>query len=195
MSNILKFIRHIDNDCHNNDFTLELLNVRFIDIGDGSPSSGYFSEDEKKICVSLKTKDFVGILAHEYSHFMQYTDSMDLYTYYGKSYTKIMEWLDGKRIQKVDFHLDNCLALELDCEKRAVELMKLWDLGIDIKDYIKRANAYMYFWKYLKHSRKWCNPYNTPSCNDSLVNMMPNRFLNDYTLTDELREIFEKESI
>ena len=64
MSNILKFIRHIDNDCHNNDFTLELLNVRFIDIGDGSPSSGYFSEDEKKICVSLKTKDFVGILAH-----------------------------------------------------------------------------------------------------------------------------------
>jgi hypothetical protein len=106
-----------------------------------------------------------------------------------------MEWLDGKRIQKVDFHLDNCLALELDCEKRAVELMKLWDLGIDIKDYIKRANAYMYFWKYLKYSRKWCNPYNTPSCNDILVNMMPNRFLNDYTLTDEIREIFEKQSI
>lgn len=195
MSQFLTFIKDIESDCKRNGFSLEILNVKYIDIGDNAPSSGYFSEIDKKICVSLKAKDFIGILAHEYSHLRQYVEDKELYNYYANSYEKMFNWLDGKRVMNIDTHLDNCLELELDCEKRAVELMKKYDLGVDIKDYIKRANAYVYFWKYLKHSRKWCNPYNTPSNNENVVRIMPSKFLNDYTLTDKIKDVFVKEAI
>jgi hypothetical protein len=195
MSEVLDFIKYIEDDCISNGFILDIQNVKYIDTGDGAPSSGYFSEDEKKICVSMKSKDFIGILAHEYSHLRQYIENEELYNYYSKSYIKVFQWLDGARVQKIQHHLDNSLLLELDCEKRSVDLMKNFDLGVDIKDYIKRANAYIYFWKYLKYSRKWCNPYNTPSNNESLVSAMPSRFLKKYELTDKIKEIFIKEAI
>ena len=195
MSQILKFINDIDKSCKANGYKLDLQNVRYIDIGDGSPSAGFFSEDLKVVAVSLKAKDFIGILAHEYSHLTQYIEDESLYNFYSVSYSKIFEWLDGKRIKNIQFHLDNCLALELDCEKRAVELMKTYELDVDLKDYIKRANAYMYFWKNLRFTRKWCNPYNTPSSNEALVSVMPNRFLKEYVLTDRIKAIFESEKI
>lgn len=192
---VLDFIKHIDNDCKKNGFKLELINLRYLDTGDGAPCSGYFSEEDKKICVAVKTNDFVGTLAHEYSHLRQYIEDEQLYNFYGISYSKVFEWLEGKRIKSLDFHLNNCLNLELDCEMRTVELIKKFDLEIDIKDYIQRANAYMYYWKYLKYSRKWCNPYNTPSNNENIVRLMPKRFLKDYELTDKLKSIFIKENI
>lgn len=195
MSNVLKLIKHIDADCRKNGFKLELLNVRYIDLGDGTPSSGYFSEELKTVCVSVKAKDFVGILAHEYSHLRQYIENEELYNFYSISYSKIFDWLDGKSIKNIQFHLDNCLELELDCEKRAVKLLQEYDLNVDIKDYIQRANAYMYFWKYLRFSRKWCNPNNTPSNNENIVKTMPNKFLKEYVLNDKIKSIFVKENI
>lgn len=192
---VLDFIKHIENDCKKNGFTLELINLRYLDTGDNAPCSGYFSEEDKKICVAVKTNDFVGTLAHEYSHLRQYIEDEQLYNYYGLSYNKVFEWLDGKRIQNIHLHLENCLSLELDCEQRTVKLIKKFDLDIDIKDYIQRANAYMYFWKYLKYSRKWCNPYNTPSNNENIVRMMPKKFLDSYHLNDKIKEMFIKENI
>lgn len=195
MSSVLNFIKHVERHCKRKGFELVVVNSSFIDIGDNAPSSGYFSEDEKKICVALKTKDFLGILAHEYSHFCQYVEDKEWYEYYSDSYLKMFEWLEGKRIKNIDFHLGNCLELELDCEKRAVEHIKKFNLGINIEDYIQRANAYMYFWRYLKHSRRWCSPYNTPSNNEQIVRVMPTRFLKEYILSDKIKELFEKENI
>lgn len=195
MGNALSFIRHIDRVCKKNGFELELVNSRYIDIGDGFPCAGYFSEDEKKICASLKAKDFLGILAHEFGHFNQYIDSLDFYEFCSISYVKVFDWLSGKKIRNIDFHLDNCLQLELDCEKRAVSYIQKYELEIDIEDYIQRANAYMYFWRYLRYSKKWCNPYNAPSNNEALVRIMPKKFLKEYVLSDKIKDVFEKENI
>lgn len=192
---VLSFIKDIEADCKANNFKLELLNVRYIDIGDNAPSSGYFDDEERKIVVALKINDFIGTLAHEYSHMRQFVEDPELYNFYALSYSKVFQWLDGKRVRNLDFHLDNCMKLELDCEKRAVELFKLYDLNVDIKDYIQRANAYMYFWKYLKFSRKWCNPYNTPSNNETIVRTMPKRFLKEYEFTKEIKDLFKRENI
>lgn len=195
MASVLSFIKHVDRACKKKGFELELINSIFIDIGDNAPSSGYFSEDEKKIVACLKTKDFLGILVHEFGHFNQYIEDREWYEECSISYIKVFEWLDGKRIRNISFHLGKCLELELDCEKRAVELIKKFNLGINIEDYIQRANAYMYFWRYLEHSRRWCSPYNTPSANDSIVRVMPSKFLKEYILTDKIKELFEKENI
>lgn len=195
MANILSFIKHVDRACKRKGFELELLNTVFVDVGDNAPSAGYFSEDEKKIVVCVKTKKFIDILAHEFGHFNQYIEDEQWYDYHSKSYEKVFEWLEGKRVRNIGFHLGNCLELELDCEKRAVEIIKKFNLNINIQDYIQRANAYVYFWRYLEHTRRWCNPYNTPSNNDEIARTMPTRFLKEYILTDNIKELFDKENI
>ena len=83
--------------------------------------------------------------------------------------------------------------MELDCEKRAYNLLKIW--GFETENYIRKANAYIYFWKYLRLTRKWCHPFNSPSANDNILYNMPDTFQKDYTLTKKLKSIFKKEYI
>lgn len=195
MGKLLKLIRYIEQDADRLGFTLELNDVKFADIGDGAPSSGYFSDDDKKIVVSVKAKDFTGVLAHEYCHFRQYVEDKEMWDYASISYNKMYEWLDGKRIRNIDHHLKIVQALELDCEKRAVALLTKWGIDFNKQFYIKGANAYMYFFEYMKISRKWCSPYNTPSNNDALLSIMPSTFLSDYTMTDLIKNTFINERI
>ena len=195
MGNALKLIRHIEQDLDRLGFELELVNSRYLDIGDGAPSSGYFSEDDKKIACALKATDFIGVLGHEYSHFRQYVEDQEMWNYADKSYTKMFEWLDGKRIKHIESHLKIVQSLELDCERRTVSLLGKWDVGVDKSMYIRSANAYMYFFEHLLTSRKWCNPYNTPSQNAAILSLMPTTFLSDYTMTDLIKNTFINEGI
>lgn len=195
MGNALKLIRYIEQDVDRLGFSLELFNARYIDIGDGAPSSGYFSESERKIVACLKAKDFIGILVHEYCHFRQFVEDKEQWDYANNAYEKMYDWLDGKRVKNIKDHLKIVQALELDCEKRAVAMFAKWDVGVDKKHYIKGANAYMYFFEYLAESRKWCHPYNTPSNNDALLMLMPTTFVGDYTMTDLIRKTFKHEGI
>ncbi len=195
MNNILPFVKYVDKHLTRKGFKLEVINEKYIDTGDGMPCAGYFSEDEKKIVVALKTREFLAILAHEYGHFLQFVEDEEKYNYYSISYNKAMDWINGIRITKISFHLDNCLELELDCERRVVKMINEFDLGLDVKDYIRRANAYVYFWKFLRFTRKWCNPYNTPSNNENVVRNMPSKFLKNYELTDAIKKLFEDENI
>ena len=86
-------------------------------------------------------------------------------------------------------------SLELDCEKRAVKLLDKWNIDYDKTLYIRGANAYMYFFEYLKITRQWCHPYNTPSTNEQLLAVMPSTFLGDYTMTDLIKNTFINERI
>jgi hypothetical protein len=105
------------------------------------------------------------------------------------------EWLDGKRTKHIQQHLKIVQALELDCEKRAVNLMTKWNVGFDKKHYIRGANAYMYYFEYLAISRKWCNPHNTASNNQAILAIMPSTFLGDYTMTELIKNTFKNEGI
>lgn len=195
MSDVLKFIQRIHSDCELNGFTLELINNNYVDLGDDKESSGYFDETEKKICVAMRCVDPIGVLAHEYNHFKQYIEAPVFYQHCSKSYQKVFDWLDGKRVNNISEHIATATMLELDCEKRTVEMIKNFNLNIDIKLYIRQANAYIYFWQYIFYTRKWCDMNNTPSSNIKIVSSMPARFLNDYTITDKIKELFDKEKI
>jgi hypothetical protein len=76
----------------------------------------------------------------------------------------------------VDFVKDS-LKLEIDCEKRAVEKIKKHKLSLDIDNYIRRANVYMFSWRYFLDLRCWYHPYYKPYENDELVAIMPTKFL------------------
>jgi hypothetical protein len=86
--------------------------------------------------------------------------------------------------------------LELDNEKRSVALMKKWDLKIDIDDYIRKANAYVMFYNYMYHSRKWSNPNNAPYTNQMIVSKMSNKFNMRYTeMSERLLKLYKEQSI
>ncbi len=67
------------------------------------------------------------------------------------------DWLKGKRCLKKDAHdcIDILKNLELDCEKRSVEKILKYNLPIDIKEYIQKANCYVFFYNHMKKTRQW----------------------------------------
>jgi hypothetical protein len=193
MMNALDFILFIKDDVESHGYSIKILDAKFIDTGDNAPSSGYFSEENKELVACLKSASFIEILAHEYCHFRQTIEDKSLWESSEICYNNIFEWLDGKKIMNIDKNIDGCIALELDCEKRAYNLLKKW--GFETENYIRKANAYIYFWKYLRLTRKWCHPFNSPSQNDNILYNMPDQFQKDYTLTKKLKSIFKKEYI
>jgi hypothetical protein len=71
-----------------------------------------------------------------------------------------------------------------------------WGLSIDTDKYIKRANAYLMFYNWLKQTRKWSNPNNTPYGNKRIVAAMPTNFKLDYSkLPKRFEKLYREENI
>jgi hypothetical protein len=94
----------------------------------------------------------------------------------------IFAWTNGKRLtkKKVQAYIKGVLAVELDCEKRAVENIKKFGLPCDIDDYIQKANAYVYFYQFVLKRRKWYSPGKAPYEIPEVYSKMPTKFLNRY---------------
>ena len=106
------------------------------------------------------------------------------------------EWLEGKEVPNIKKHLATCRNLELDNEKRAVKIIKKFDLDIDIDRYIKKANAYVLFYNRLLATRKWATPKNSPYSNQRIIEKMPRYFMKDYsTLSKRIEKVFEQEGL
>jgi hypothetical protein len=106
------------------------------------------------------------------------------------------EWLTGEEVEDIDQHISNCRDLELDNEKRTVEVIKKFNLDVDIDHYIKKANAYVQFYNYMKYSRRWCTPERSPYTNEKIISSMPNEFNMDYTaIPENIKQLFIQEKI
>ena len=106
------------------------------------------------------------------------------------------DWLAGKRKKNIKQHIDKSRDLELDNEKRSVKLIKQWNLPIDIKDYIKRANAYVQFYNWMYYSRKWSKPGNSPYRNQAIYDAMPDTFRMNYKqMAKKYQKLFEEQNI
>ena len=106
------------------------------------------------------------------------------------------EWLTGKDVPNIKKHLAVSRELELDNEKRAVKLIKKFDLGIDVDHYIRKANAYVFFYNRLLATRKWATPQNSPYTNQRIIEKMPRYFKADYSVTPKrIEKIFIQENL
>jgi hypothetical protein len=129
---------------------------------------------------------WLGTLAHELSHVMQWLECEPTYTC---SMMKaidedasfvVEEWLehkseyDKRTIRKAVQITVDC---ELDNEKRTVAMIKKFKLPIDIKRYIQCANAYLLFHEVMFDRRVW---YVKGLQSNVVMDQMP-----DYFLTDE----------
>lgn len=134
---------------------------------DGVKCSGWCDGDE--IVAARKNPLFEEVYVHEFSHMQQAVEESP----YWKDTSLFWRHLEkGKvAINSWDSVLD-IIALERDCEKRAVAHSKKWQL-FDNEQYSKSANLYLHYYQYVFLKRKWLN--STRIYNPLLLRAMPDK--------------------
>lgn len=151
-----------------------------------SPCSGFFEENETitptlGIALGLNDRLFFEILAHEFSHSRQWKEKDPSWTISrltkkeqedfskrtGRDCTSletgdVLElWWDRKLELTDEESLDltrRTVAVEYDCEKRTVELIKSLGLALDPKEYAKKANSYVGSYFFARKHRRFTTP-------------------------------------
>jgi hypothetical protein len=126
----------------------------------------------------------------------QWLEGIPLWRTANDSIEEIDKWLDGKEVENIEECINASRDLELDNEKRSVEMIKKWNLPIDVSEYTKKSNAYVLFYNYIKTSRKWSLPGNSPYSNKEVLSKMSTDFDMNYEKLDpEIHEIFKANNI
>jgi hypothetical protein len=149
--------------------------------------SGDFREFPREIRVGVdpkKTFRWLSVLAHEYCHNLQarkhkpYWEKSNkrISPTYGDSYSTFFYWLENDAKLSGDVvweSMINARNMELECEKMTASLLKRF--GFKTNVYIRSANAYVFFYTFAFHYKKWWKiaPYQVVD----LVGEMPSKFL------------------
>jgi hypothetical protein len=169
------FVEYVKAHCKELGIKCDLRPTHFVYCG-SIKCAGYFDSDSNMLVVSMKHKDALGVLVHEYCHLTQWQDGIELWSIAGNALNKVEDWLKGKRVRNIATHLAHSRDLELDNERRSVKMMKKWKLTIDVDDYIRKANAYVHFYNWMHHSRTWSKPGNAPYTNKVVLSTMSSKF-------------------
>jgi len=192
-----EFIKYVKQECKTHNIKCILKNTKTVKLTDDNDRcSGYF--DEEHLVVAMNRPDALQILVHEYCHLTQWVEQCDTWiaSVKNESHDKLYRWLAGEEVKDIKKAINICRDLELDNEKRAIKMIKRFNLPIDIDIYIKKANAYVQYYNYLLISRKWCSPKNSPYKNNRLVELMSSKFNMNYNkLTKKLLKAFTEENI
>ena len=195
----IRFVKWVKKQCRMYGVKCSLRNVKYLRLSGNIKCSGYFDDTTDKkptLVVSMNRPDWLEILVHEYCHLTQWVEQVPIWKKAEVSLGKVWEWLDGKNCRSIEKHIAVARDLELDNEKRAVKIIKKFELKVDLVHYVKKANAYVQFYNWMLVTRKWSKPKNSPYKNKNLVNAMSNKFNMKYEyLTPKLEKIFRTENI
>ncbi len=127
--------------------------------------------DGKEMAVARHNPLFEQVYVHEFSHMNQAIEESPLWKDDYLFWTHLQNNKVG--IKSWD-SITDLIALERDCEKRALKISDKWRL-FDNEKYSQQANLYLYYYQYVFLKRKWV-PSNT-IYNKKLVAMMPTKIL------------------
>jgi hypothetical protein len=199
---ISNFIEFVKSECKKHGVKFKPYKRSYVKLTDDIKCGGYFDDGsdsgKPELAFAQGREDFIELMVHEYCHMTQWIDGIELWEVSADSLTVVDEWLSGvdHPDELVEVSLNKSRELELDNEKRSVEIFKKWDLPVDVDLYIRKSNAYVLFYNYMKISRKWSNPDNAPYRNKNIIDAMSDKFDMDYeNLSEELIELFKKENI
>ena len=195
--NVRAFINHVKGHCKEVGIKCDIRPVKYLVLSGNIRCSGYFCEETMRLVVAGKSKDWLGVLAHEYAHLTQWQDkSTNIWNTGSTGVTHLDDWLGGKKIRSIKKAIDQSIKLELDNEKRTVKLIKKWCLPIDLNDYIKKANAYLLSYRWMRVTRKWSKPNNSPYGNKAIIAAMPPNFSLDYkTIAGKYLKLYKEQNI
>ena len=188
-----QFIDHVKKECKFHKIKFDLRKKSgHLRLPGNIKCSGYFDSHNKQLVVAAKREDFIEILAHEYCHLTQWAERCSEWVACEPTIDHIERWLSGENIRNVRAHIRNMRSLELDNEKRVIDIVRKFDLPVDTNKYIKKANGYVYFYTWMMKTRRWSTIDNSPYSNDTIINAMPEEFQDDYEhIPSHIVEVFE----
>ena len=191
-----EFLDFVKSECKKYGVKCDLRRTKYVKMTSSMICSGWFDESVPELVVAMNRQDWIEILVHEYSHLTQWVDKEPIWVKSEKSLSKVWDWLDGKNCKNIGSHIDVARELESNNDRRAVKIIKKFNLDVDLDQYIQKSNAYHQFYNWLKVTRKWCKPTNSPYKNQRLVNSMPKTFIKDGSiLLPKYEKIFREEKI
>tara|TARA_B110000503_G_C7058969_1_gene375779 strand:+ start:393 stop:1013 length:621 start_codon:yes stop_codon:yes gene_type:complete len=177
------FLTSVKRQCKSYGIDLVLSPSRNVVLTDdlSQDCSGYFCDRDKELVVACGRpfKDWFEVLIHEFSHMEQWK-SDDRWDGWTNSCGKTWEWMSGNTIMnkiQINGVLDNMVELEKDCEMRAVEKIRQWNLPIPIGRYIQKANIYLYSYYLLPRIKKFPTGIYT---DNTLVDLASKKFKKSY---------------
>ena len=121
---------------------------------------GYFDDASQQIVVK-KNKHWLETFVHEYAHFLQWKHNDPSFAAYYKcryNPVRLIEmWLE--RRTAYDRRVQNSFRIvrenEIACDRLAIELIKKYQLPINIEQYTRRANRQIIFYHCVEQKRAW----------------------------------------
>lgn len=148
--------------------------------------SGYFDDTDKVLAVACGKpfEQWIEILVHEYGHMQQWIHD-ERWEKWGRSCGELWSWIDKEMIMnnsQLKGVIDNMIELERDCEIRALEVIKKYNLPINKAEYKRKANLYLYSYRLMPILKKFPTGIYD---NRQLVAMCPPRMLKKYDKVPE----------
>lgn len=178
------FLEKVKKDCIKNDVRLFLHHEKYV-VEEWGGCAGYFDATDRMIVVATKKKksDWLGVLAHEYCHMLQWSRSINIWNDCFENGLDTFEMIDLWLKDLVELtdeqkhsYIDRTIKLERDCEQRTVSMIIKYDLPIDIDEYIRYANAYIGFYAAMAEYRTWYDPLKAPYNSKRIAAKMPSDF-------------------
>lgn len=166
--NFRKFFKWASNYLEKHEKKAVIVNSGIIK-QDGVRCGGWCDEDE--IVAAFKNPLFEQVFVHEFSHMQQNVENSPLWKDTSLFWRHLAK--DKIAINSWESVLD-IIALERDCERRALAHSRRWKLFNNEK-YAKNANLYLCFYQYTFLKRKWTN--STSIYHPVLIKSMPDKLL------------------
>lgn len=139
-------------------------------IANGETQDGEFCEKTHTIRCKKSALSYywVGVLAHEYSHFVQATNKTKAWINFQKNIKKIkgvdeiIEDKDGNEVfidrftkKEREEIISAVIDMELECEKMTLKVINHFDLPLDKNEYVILANIILYKYLYWAEYESW----------------------------------------
>ena len=136
------------------------------------------TECSPKLTVNYFDNDydtFFNFFIHEYCHFLQWKEYSDVWKNGRNAWIAFISYLNGNSKYFSKNQLLKIQHLELDCEKRVLAEIKNNKLKINVKNYIKEANSYIYSYNLILENRKFDDRFDY--FDPELLKIMPSRLI------------------
>lgn len=169
-----QFVSHVKNHLAEHGMKLIIGRGKSVNVG-GYRCVGYFDDSQKVIKIAGQAQEFMSTLVHEYAHFLQFINKSKIYKKSNIAGYIVDSWFAGneysdKKLKRAFFLVR---AMERDCEKRAVKLIKKFKLEIDEKMYVKKAHCYIYSHFMMEKTRKFYSYKKSPYHSPVVLRVMP----------------------
>ncbi len=144
-------------------------------------------------------EEWMPVYVHEYCHYTQWRDSIpewDNTWIDGIYYDDFLEsWIELRQDfpkKTINQFIDAGIAIEADCERRALVLIEENELPIDLDEYAQAANAYVHFYNYIRKHRKWYEVGKEPYNIKHVVSEFNTTIDDDFSISYEYIDLYER---